>query len=392
MNQLIFEGRFLVNMAGSIIRQDALSPIRGGLNWEKIYRNADYHRLANMVYIGLLGKNEHVPARWREHFFERYQESLLFGEICSDAEKEILTLLEMKEISCIILASTAVRDLYQVPEMASNSPLILYMDMESYIFTKGYLVDLGYETDRVYSGCGERLKRVSGFTIEIYHDLPFITSLYKKTMLYLLERAALQKSYQYIRGMSASDRFVFRMAQAVYHYVTDELLIREILDLYLYHRAWAEQLNQDFIKHMLIELQIDQLAAKLLSIGYMWFGDKGSRQIFGPRDDMSVYDVLENRILSRGALNKESDTQALELTRQIQREEERERRAEKLQRIKMEFEKRVERFKKKMSWIFPELSYMRSMYPWLEKAPILLPVSWLIRGTRLISGMIKMRK
>ena len=124
----------------------------------------------------------------------------------------------------------------------------------------------------------------------------------------------------------------------------------------------------------------------------MWFGDKGSRQIFGPRDDMSVYDVLENRILSRGALNKESDTQALELTRQIQREEERERRAEKLQRIKMEFEKRVERFKKKMSWIFPELSYMRSMYPWLEKAPILLPVSWLIRGTRLISGMIKMRK
>ena len=81
MNQLIFEGRFLVNMAGSIIRQDALSPIRGGLNWEKIYRNADYHRLANMVYIGLLGKNEHVPARWRERFFERYQESLLFGEI-----------------------------------------------------------------------------------------------------------------------------------------------------------------------------------------------------------------------------------------------------------------------------------------------------------------------
>ena len=76
----------------------------------------------------------------------------------------------------------------------------------------------------------------------------------------------------------------------------------------------------------------------------------------------------------------------------LQREEERERRAEKLQRIKMEFEKRVERFKKKMSWIFPELSYMRSMYPWLEKAPILLPVSWLIRGTRLISGMIKMRK
>ena len=158
MNQLIFEGRFLVNMAGCIIRQDALRPVRGRVNWERMYRTADYHRVANLVYLGMLGKNDQVPPRWRDRFFERYQESLLFGQICSEAEKEILTLLEMKEISCTILASSSVRDLYQVQEMASNSPLILHMDMENYILTKGFLIDLGYESDRVFIGYGERLK------------------------------------------------------------------------------------------------------------------------------------------------------------------------------------------------------------------------------------------
>lgn len=389
MNQLIFEGRFLVNMAGCIIRQDALRPVRGRVNWERMYRTADYHRVANLVYLGMLGKNDQVPPRWRDRFFERYQESLLFGQICSEAEKEILTLLEMKEISCTILASSSVRDLYQVQEMASNSPLILYMDMENYILTKGFLIDLGYESDRVFIGYGERLKRVSGFVIELYHDLPFITGLYKNNIQYLLERSVLYKSSQFIRSMSASDRFVFRMAQAVYHYVTDELLIREVLDLYLYHKAWSSQLNQDFIRHMLFEFQIDKIAEKILYISYMWFGSKGEGGFSGPHEDMAVYDILENRILSRGVIKKETDAQALELTRQIERELEKQRRRDKLESIRDGIGKRWQRYKRTLSWIFPEYHYMRSMYPWLEKAPVLLPVSWMVRGMRLLAGFLK---
>lgn len=167
MNRLIFEGRFLVNLTGSIMRQDDLRPVHGRLDWERMYRTADYHRIANIIYLGVLGNGERVPARWKNRFFERYQEALRFGDICAHAENEILTLLDMGGISCTVLESCGIRDLYHIHEIAANSPLRLYLDSESYSLAKGYLVDLGYETDRFYDGFGEHMKRVSGFEVDI---------------------------------------------------------------------------------------------------------------------------------------------------------------------------------------------------------------------------------
>lgn len=378
-----------MNLAGSVIRQDAIRPIHGTINWERMYRTADYHRIANLIYLGLMGKREMVPERWRERFFERYQEALRYGEICNEAEREILTLLEMKEISCIILASCGVRDLYQVKEMAGNSPLILFLDSESYVLVKGYLVDLGYETDRTYEECGECMKKVSGFTVEIYHDLPFITSTYKKQMQRLLERSVPRNSSQRIRNLTVQDRFVFRMAQAVYHYATNELLLREVLDLYLFHKAWQSRLDHESIMDMLSAFHIDELAEKLLYISYMWFGSKAESGIERPDENLEVYDVLENRILSRGAIEKETDPQAQELGSMIERVREKERRRERLGSMKDDLAARWRELRRSLHWIFPEYRYMCAIYPWLESLPILLPVSWMIRDVRLLLGMLK---
>ena len=336
-----------------------------------------------------MGKREMVPERWRERFFERYQEALRYGEICNEAEREILTLLEMKEISCIILASCGVRDLYQVKEMAGNSPLILFLDSESYVLVKGYLVDLGYETDRTYEECGECMKKVSGFTVEIYHDLPFITSTYKKQMQRLLERSVPRNSSQRIRNLTVQDRFVFRMAQAVYHYATNELLLREVLDLYLFHKAWQSRLDHESIMDMLSAFHIDELAEKLLYISYMWFGSKAESGIERPDENLEVYDVLENRILSRGAIEKETDPQAQELGSMIERVREKERRRERLGSMKDDLAARWRELRRSLHWIFPEYRYMCAIYPWLESLPILLPVSWMIRDVRLLLGMLK---
>ena len=388
---MIFEGRFLVNLAGAVIRQDTIRPIHGAINWEMMYRTADYHRIANLIYLGLMGKRETVPERWRERFFDRYQEALRFGDICNEAEREILTLLEMKEISCIILASCGIRDLYQVKEMAGNSPLILYLDNESYTLVKGYLIDLGYETDKTFPDCGECMKKVSGFTVEIYHDLPFITSTYKKHMQHLLERSVPRNSSQRIRNLTVQDRFVFRMAQAVYHYVTNELLLREVLDLYLFHKAWQSRLDHETIMDMLAALHIEELAEKLLYISYMWFGSKEDSGIERPDENLEVYDVLENRILSRGAIEKETDPQALELGSMIERVLAKERKKEKLGSIKDRLLSQWRNLKRSLHWVFPEYQYMCAIYPWLEKLPILLPIGWMIRDLRLLLGMLRSR-
>ena len=54
MNRLLFEGRSLVEIVASIIRQDDGHVPFNRLDWERMYRLADYHKVANTVYLGLL--------------------------------------------------------------------------------------------------------------------------------------------------------------------------------------------------------------------------------------------------------------------------------------------------------------------------------------------------
>ena len=82
MERLIYEGRFLVNTVGGILRQDDLRVMYSRVNWEKMFREADYHKIANIIYLASLGNGDKIPERWRERFFERYQKALGFGDVC----------------------------------------------------------------------------------------------------------------------------------------------------------------------------------------------------------------------------------------------------------------------------------------------------------------------
>ena len=96
-NQNFYEGRMLVNMAASVMRQDDFKPLHGNLDWEKLFRVADYNKISNLIYLAILGNNEKMPERWKTRFYERYSDILKFNESCTEGEREILVLLELKK-------------------------------------------------------------------------------------------------------------------------------------------------------------------------------------------------------------------------------------------------------------------------------------------------------
>lgn len=384
MNQLLFEGRSLVGIVSSVIRQDNRHVAYSRLDWERMYRLADFHKVANIVYIGLLGYRETVPDRWRDRFFKRYQESLLYGENCEESFKEVLAWLDMREISCTVLTSESVRGFYKISETAENGPVHIFLDEEKYYLAKGYLIDLGYEVDETYKNIGERFSRVSSVSIVLYRKLPFKTSKYSKNMVKILESAQIKEPYQYIWMLPEESEFLYRLAGAAYRYVTDELTLREVLELMLCHRAWKEQIDDEMLWRRLEEFKVDGLAEKILRIAYMWFGDKTDNYFTEHPDDMTVYDVLEERLLTKGIINREKDDQALKLQKLVEKEIEKEKREEGIDLKKEKRDKYIADLKRKMKWIFPDYHYMSSIYPVLEKAPVLLPLYWFIRGMRLL--------
>lgn len=384
MNRLLFEGRSLVEIVASVIRQDNRHVPFSRFDWERMYRLADYHKVANTVYLGLLGHRETVPDRWRDRFFQRYQESLAFGENCQEGFQEILTWLDMREISCTVLISESIRELYRLPETADNSPVQLFLDEDKYYLAKGYLIDLGYETDKTFKGFGERMKRVNGVTIILFYKLPFRTSRYGKYMVRILESAQIRDPYEYIWMLPVESEMTYRMAGAAYRYVTDELTLREMLELFLFHREWREEIEEDALQKRLEEFKVDSLAEKLLEIAYMWFGEKNDPYLLRRHEDMSVYDHLEARILTRGMVGVEKDDQALKLQELVEKEIEKEKREEGQYIRREKMGKFFAEQRRKLRWIFPDYHYMSSIYPAVEKIPILLPVYWMIRGMRLL--------
>ena len=147
-------------------------------------------------------------------------------------------------------------------------------------------------------------------------------------------------------------------------------------------------MNIESIEKRMEGFRVDELGKKILQIAYMWFGSKGEKASDGLPEDIKVYDILENRILSRGVLNNETDQQALKLERLVQREINREQSREKRIAFIDKWRKRRKNIGRMLRWVFPEHKYMCVIYPVLEDFPILLPICWIWRGIRQLKGLL----
>ena len=388
MNRSVYEGKFLINLLGSTLRQDDSFPMMRRMNWGRLYRIADYHEISSGIYLGMLSAGARVPALFGEKFFHRYQEAVRYGEIYEASELEILSAFQAVKVPAVVLESAAVRRLYHLPETAANSPLRLYIPEERYYMARGYLFDLGYETDQFYTGFGEHMKRVGGFQVEIYHHLPFLTKNYKNHMKSLLDRAYPDKKYPVLKVLSLESSYMFRMAEACYHFCTDNLKIRELLDLYLFYKLFHKDMNKKFLDARIKELDISLLSQSLLHMADMWFSSRKDSLFPYPKDSISLFDDMESRILSNGMVGADSIPEAAKLRKAIKDAENKEERAAKWRKWKEKWKNRFDGIKKQLRWIFPESSYMKTLYPGLENAPFLLPLYWLRRDFKLIRIMM----
>ena len=392
MNRSVYEGKFLLNLVGGTLRQDDSFPVMRRMNWGRLYRIADYHELSSAVYLGMLSAGARVPALFGERFFSRYQEAVRYGTFYESSELEILDAFQALKLPAVILESSAVRRLYHLPETAANSPLRLYIPEEKYHLAKGYLVDLGYESDDFYKGFGEHMKRVGGFQVEIYHTLPFLTKSYKNCMKGLLERAFPDKNRPVLKSLSLESSYLLRLAEASYHFCNDSLKVRELLDLYLFYKLFYKDMNHRYLDARIKELNIPLLSKSLLQMADMWFGSRKESLFPYPKDSISLYDDMEARILSNGTVGMDSIPEAAKLRKAIHDAENREEKAVKWRKWKEKWADRFRAMGRRLRWAFPDKNYMASLYPELENKGYLLPFYWIKRDLHLLSVLFRSEK
>ena len=147
-------------------------------------------------------------------------------------------------------------------------------------------------------------------------------------------------------------------------------------------------MNKKFLDARIKELDISLLSQSLLHMADMWFSSRKDSLFPYPKDSISLFDDMESRILSNGMVGADSIPEAAKLRKAIKDAENKEERAAKWRKWKEKWKNRFDGIKKQLRWIFPESSYMKTLYPGLENAPFLLPLYWLRRDFKLIRIMM----
>ena len=362
-----YEERYLMTLLSSVINQkESPAPLRY-LNWEKMFRIADYHRVAHVVYYGIMGLDEEIPQSVRQRFFGKYLESVHRVERLRKAERQVQTLLERNGINCFFLNYSDFVKCYPIEEMCCREFIEIGTEKKYAQLIRTLLWDADFE-ERYSEIRGELYYRVPGNKVLCFNQTMFFSKSMQKFYINLVRSLPNKKGLNHIREMNASEMYLFLMCRLTDSYARGDISLSQIMDFWAFYKTHGEFFLWPYIYERLKELKIEEFAERLESLILRWFGTGTGIE------NVEIYDNMESYIFSKGTEGREISEQFLPLIKTVADCYSRDRKKEEFIRL--------------VAWLFPDREYMETIYPVLEKAGVFLPIFWLIRLERYFRRMI----
>lgn len=179
--------------------------------------------------------------------------------------------------------------------------------------------------------------------VEAHRQLVSTESEYIDYLDSVWDRAVPCKDKTYTYEMTIEDEFIYNIIHLVEHFKQGGVGIRFIMDVWVYNNI---RMNREYLKNELEKLHLYDFYITISQIAEYWFGNGESTELL---------EKLGEFICSSGIFGNRENVSAMAVS---------------------------ENGGKLMTFIkscFPNYKAMVSLYPWLEKCPILLPIAWIIR-------------
>lgn len=323
------------------------------INWSFLYQLARFNSCQSLFFNGVQG----LPAEYKPPL-----------DIYSAMEKENN-----------LLFAHDVNQMYELEQLFNDfeKNQIYFMPLKGYIIKPDYpRSDFRLMTDADILFKSQQIDKVMGifknrgFKFNFYDNdnqyhfekKPFVviemhTSLVKQKdekydyFLNIWEKSRPKDGCKYHYLMTSEDYYIFMIEHASNHFKYGGIGLRHLLDIYLYNKK--HKLNRAYLDEEFKNLDLLTFEEKMFSISVKWFENQ----------DFESFSLLEESILLSSTLGRSSLTFAnlsLDHKRRAQREN-----------------KKNSKFGFFLSTVFPGKKAMSKRYRYLEKAPYLLPVSWI---------------
>lgn len=318
---------------------------------KKVLSIATAHNTINMLYYGL--KNSETQSAEADSIFALVYQNILIDEAQKREIAKISDAFQKNGIDYALLKGSRLKYLYPSTDMRSMGDADILIKTEQYGKIREIMLALGYcekgEGAHDFAWICDNLyvelhKSLFGEYRDVY---PEVDEHYKNSWS-LMHPTGNGSEYTF----SPEDEFIYLFAHFTKHYKLSGIGIRHLTDLWVFHRANPD-IDMQYVKEHLRQMNLLDFFENVWNTALCWFDckefDEMSEYISNEILSGGSFGTLENQVLS-DFIAKEETGAGFSL-----------------------------KFKRNLKYIFLPYKAMAVKYPILNKIPIALPITWVLR-------------
>lgn len=331
-----------------------------GEELEALYRLSKFHSLDALIGMTLQKAGVTLPQKWSEGVLKAVRKNMLF-----DAEREkLLAFFESKGIWYMPMKGILLKELYPAVGMRQMADNDILFDDAFAGEVQEYMESQGYAAESVGNGVHDVYKKAPVYNFELHRALygEFHPTEWVEYYTNVKERLVATEGTSCGYHFTDEDFYVYMITHEYKHYKGSGTGLRSLLDVYVYLKAKAQNMDFAYIQKECEILGVAEFEKQGRSLCQKVFGASGWKTAEEPE---RLPDAEEQEMLYYYLTSGVYGTEDRRIANKVKE----------LQREKKSFPK----LRYLWNRLFPGAYVYKIYFPLAEKHPWLLPVGWLKR-------------
>ncbi|MBQ8195567.1 MAG: nucleotidyltransferase family protein [Oscillospiraceae bacterium] len=341
MNNVTSE--YLIALMNAAINAGAPPKVPDGMDLHELFELAQFHSVANIVLYMLEKTGADIPKDTAALFAQERDKAILADITFQMDYEELSAAFREHGLRFLPLKGILMKQHYPQSDYRTMSDIDILIDDENAQKVRSVMEELGYETVEYNLGVHDVYHKLPVTRIEIHREL-FGADGREYAAIFTDPWAMCCTSGDALQFTDEAF-FIFLLAHGMKHYELGGTGIRTFMDIHLFIQHLGKHLDLKRIYETFETVGQRKLCESFIALSEMWFGGNTRTEAL---TEMERYILLGG---TYGTFSNQVETA-----------------------IK-------EKGKAGYVWnkLFPDLITMQHHYPMLKKAPVLLPVFWIVR-------------
>lgn len=348
------EYSYLISVLSSAVNETPAPLPYEGINWRRLFSRAKLCGLnAAFANTVLTLPKEYLPDDETVEILKKNINAEIFidGNHSYEIEK-VLSAFDKYKIKNVPLKGYFLKMEYPRSDYRSISDYDILFDRNQIEVVKKAFSELGFEflhnDDHQY-----HFRKKPYMYIEMHATLVSESNECYPYLVSFIDNAVKRNCFDCSYQLTLEDHYLYMLVHNSKHFKSGGLSIRMLLDTYLYYRNHNDEFDFDYLNEKLRLFKLETFEKRIREIAFNWFLPDKQKVTF---DDLEVFIFLSARL---GRLDAGVMIDSHKMIKTAEKEG-----------------KRKSKFSYFLRSLFPNKKFMSVHYPYVNKLPFLLPVSW----------------